>query len=128
VLRNNAVGEPQRAVHQVAQGEDVPPRGRLVNGSGEGREDRARVSEGHGADPREVQQDPPVEATEHDAEVPLRLPARRSAAFRQVLGLSWARLNVGQEAATMLCAIGSTLDTLSCLDDHACNVREPRWT
>ena len=47
-------------------------RGRLVNGHGEGREDRARLPGRHGAGPREVQQGRSVEARQHDAEAPLQ--------------------------------------------------------
>jgi hypothetical protein len=72
VLRKHAAGEPQRAVHPVAQGEYVRRRGRLVNGKVEGREDRARLLERYGAAPVVLQQGRSVEARQHDAEAPLK--------------------------------------------------------
>jgi hypothetical protein len=71
VFRNSAAGEPQH-VHPVAQKEDVRRRGRLVNGHGEGREDRTRLPGRHGAAARELHQGRSVETTEHDAEAPLQ--------------------------------------------------------
>jgi hypothetical protein len=72
VLRKHAAGEPQRAVHPVAQGEYVRRRGRLVNGKVEGREDRPRLLERYGAAPVVLQQGRSVEARQHNAEAPLQ--------------------------------------------------------
>ena len=72
VLRKHAAGEPQRASIQSRRESDVRRRRRLVNGYGEGREDRARLLGRHGAGPRELQQGRSVEARQHDAEAPLQ--------------------------------------------------------
>ncbi len=60
------------ACHIVTQGGHVRRRGRLVNGHGEGREDRARLFERHGAAPVMLQQGRSVETTKHDAEAPFQ--------------------------------------------------------
>jgi hypothetical protein len=70
---NSGAGDPQPAVHHVAQKGYVRRRGRLVNGPAEGGEDRARLPEADGAAAHELQQGRSLEATEHDAKAPLQL-------------------------------------------------------
>jgi len=73
VLRKQVAGGAQQGPYQVAQGDYVRRRGRIVNGDGEGREDRARLLGRHGAGPQELQQGRSVEARQHDAEAPLQV-------------------------------------------------------
>ena len=64
--RDCRLGEPQRAVHIVADGQKLRYRTRLVRRSGEGRQDGPGVGNGHGVRQHLFHQSRAVEAWQHD--------------------------------------------------------------
>ncbi len=59
---------PEGGLHPAAQRQSLRRRRHPVNGQGEGRKDRARLSERYGAAARGLKQGRSIEAAEHDAE------------------------------------------------------------